>query len=350
MVSEYGYEYDAELDKEVWAYTKDRTVTDKLNGAYCLRSGRDALKAIAREYKPCIVLMPALACDSMISPFRKFGHEIKYYKLKPDYSIDINSLDTEDSPILFLYMDYFGVPSISDFDLFKMKAERNIVFIEDRTHTLPYARRLSFQPDYVIASLRKWLPIPDGGLLWGHISQELKEDLTFSLQRLEAQIMRHSFLINGDVRIKTEFRKIFSSVSELLDNDEPCAMSSYSFELARKTDLELLRDVRMKNAAALMEILKSSPNISLIQDKPGVGDLYVAFNVNNRDEVQRRLSEKGIFNTIIWPLNEKQRLACDVARFTEASMLAAPCDQRYSVEDMMKIGNEIVKVVSNVNR
>lgn len=31
-------------------------------------------------------------------------------------------------------------------------------------------------------------------------------------------------------------------------------------------------------------------------------------------------------------------------------MLAAPCDQRYTVEDMKKIGAEIVRIIEDVNQ
>ena len=88
----------------------------------------------------------------------------------------------------------------------------------------------------------------------------------------------------------------------------------------------------------------------MIQKDTRFSDLYVAFMVPNRDEVQKRLSNMGIFNTIIWPLNEKQKEVFIIACITEENMLAAPCDQRYGVEDMNYIGNEIVRVVSDVNQ
>ena len=80
MIQEYGYEYDAVLQKPIWELTAGRTTKDKLWGAFCLRSGRDALKAIAREYTPRNVFLPALSCDSMIFPFELYGHKIRYYK------------------------------------------------------------------------------------------------------------------------------------------------------------------------------------------------------------------------------------------------------------------------------
>lgn len=349
MVKEYGYEYDAVLNEIKWKETKGKVSNGKILDAICLRSGRDALKAIAREYEPYVVLLPALACDSMVHPFEQYGHVIKYYRLNPDYSIDLNSLEIGSGSALFLYMEYFGKQAIKDIDLENLRKKENIVFIEDRTHNLLWERQSAFQPDYVMASLRKWLPIPDGGLLWGKISKPLNDETTFSTTRLKAQCMRHEFLGCGDETIKTEYRKIFSTVSDIMDRDEPSAMSAYSYALAKDTDWDELKSVRQANAEALISALQVSPYISLIQEKPGFSDLYVAFTVPNRDEIQTRLSKLGIFNTIIWPLTKEQKNICGVAKYTEENMLAAPCDQRYKVEDMRYIGAEIVRVTADVN-
>ena len=350
MVKEYGYEYDAALNRDIWRETEGKVTNQKLLGAHCLRSGRDALKAIAREYRPCVALLPALACDSMVHPFELYGHKIRYYRLNPDYSIDLDSLDIDEEQSLFLYADYFGRKAITDDELEKLRKEKKVVFIEDRTHNLIWMRRYTFQPDYIIASLRKWLPIPDGGLLWGELSKPLGNDLVFSTTRLKAQFMRHEFLACGDEEIKTKYRKIFSTVSELMEQDEPSAMSAYSFAIANETEWNNIQRVRKQNAEILIDIISTSPFITFIQNKVGLSDLYVAFTVSNRDEIQRRLSTKGIFNTVIWPLTEEQKNICGIAKYTEENMLAAPCDQRYSEEDMEYIGIEILRVINDVNK
>lgn len=353
MVREYGYEYDAALDTAVWAKTRGSVTSKKLWDAYCLRSGRDALKAIAREYPPGVVLLPALACNSMVHPFELYGHEIKYYRLNDRYEIDLDNLEgliVREKPILFLYMNYFGNPAIRDETLEGFRARSNIIFIEDRTHDLLSERSSSFRSDYVMASLRKWIPVPDGGLLWGKISKPLGADTSFSTTRLKAQRMRHEFLRCGDESIKVEFRKLFSTVSDIMEDDEPSAMTSYSYELAIKTDWDRIKKSRRDNAETIINALSASPFVAFIQKTVGLSDLYVPFLVPNRDEVQRRLSAQGIFNTIIWPITDKQKQACGIAGFTEEHMLAAPCDQRYTKEDMKYIGAEIVRVIADVNR
>ena len=165
MVKEYGYEYEASLNYDLFRETEYKTTNAKLFDAHCLCSGRDALKAISREFEPCNVMLPALACDSMIIPFRMYGHRITYYELNEDYSIKLDSLEKLicESKSLFLYMDYFGNKAINDSELIRLRKENsNIVFIEDRTHTLLSNSNHVFKPDYVVASLRKWIAIPLG--------------------------------------------------------------------------------------------------------------------------------------------------------------------------------------------
>lgn len=348
MIKEYGYEYDTVLNEELWNKTKGKVTFEKLLESYCLRSGRDTLKTIAREFIPTNVFIPALACDSMVKPFEMYDHKVVYYRLNTDYSIDIKYLENCISDGIFLYMDYFGKKAISDEHLIKLRNSNNLVFVEDRTHNLIWDRQSAFKPDFIMASLRKWINIPDGGLLWCNrelANTKFSEDTEFSETRLKAQCMRNEFFKTGDESIKAEYRKIFSTVSNIIDKDkEPSRMSAYAYEIAASINWNVIKKTRMKNADALIGILKEY-GIKFIQGEIGCSDLYVPFLIDKRDEGQRKLSPKGIFNTIIWPLTDEQKMVCPVAKYTEEHMLAAPCDQRYSVNDMKLIGNEICKVV-----
>lgn len=350
MVREYGYEYDAVLDKELYEKSKGKVTRKRFMGAMCLRSGRDALKVVAREFKPTTVLMPALACNSMILPFEMYGHEVKYYKLNKDYSTNQESLysfiPNEDKTVLFFYMDYFGNKAIEDTELEKLRTSHpRLVFIEDRTHNLLVESRYTFKPDFTVASLRKWIDIPDGGLMW--TDRKLKEkkyseDLSFSEVRLRAQCMRNEFLRFGDKSIKTEYRKIFSTVTDMIDKEKlPGLMSQYAYERACHANLKEVNEARKRNAQVLIYELKG---FTFVQDKTGLGDVYVAVLIENRDEVQRKLASMGIFCTVIWPLNDEQRTACEVARYTEEHMLTIYCDQRHSIEDIKYIASSIRRV------
>lgn len=353
MIKEYGYEYEAVLDEKLWARTKDQAAKKEFWGALCLRSGRDCLKAIAREYEPTVVLMPALACESMILPFEKCGHSICYYKLKEDYTIDLNDLSikipADYKRVIFLYMDYFGILSIKEHELEGLRKNYpNLLFVEDRTHNLIWRKKRKFRPEYTIASLRKWVNVPDGGLLWSEVPLKknlFKKDNTFSEIRLEAQCMRSKYFQTEDENLKKKYRTIFSAVSEILDgNEDIFYMSLYSYEIICQTDWDAIREQRKRNAEQLIHIL-ADKKVKLIQDKVGESDLYVPFMVDHRDQKQTLLSGMGIFNTVIWPLNRRQKEICSVAKYTEEHMLAAPCDQRYTKKDMIFVGTEMAGVL-----
>lgn len=354
MIREFGYEYETIIDNNLMIKDKGKFADSLLFGAHCLRSGRDALKAIAREFRPCKIYLPALVCDTVISPFLMWGYEVVFYGLNSDYSIQLEDLkiNQEEEYVLFFYMDYFGNPSISDINLEKIRnTHTNVIFIEDRTHSLIWNKKTGFIPDYTIVSLRKWIDIPDGGLLWGKTTIPYEIDNTFSEERLKAQCMRYEYLKNGDEKIKKSFREKFYKLYLLLDSDKnPYSMSLYSFHKAYYTDWEELKIKRWRNGETLISVLKQSPYIRLIQNDSSMSGLYVPFLVKNRNVIQERLSALGIFNTIIWPLTKQQKDICNVAKYTEENMLAAPCDQRYEVDDMLYIGEKIIQVVDAVNR
>ncbi|MCQ2385901.1 MAG: hypothetical protein MJ078_04450 [Clostridia bacterium] len=351
-VKEFGYEYDASFDAALWEQTRGKTTAEKLFGALCLRSGRDAIKAVAESVPDADVVMPALSCDSMVVPFTSNGMNVTFYPYCKDYSVDgealFRILEGKRKNVLLLYMDYFGKPSFSD-DLLKFIREKypGILFLEDRTHNLPICPKRTFQPEFTVASLRKWISVPDGGLSWTEKdlhAVRLGESGASAGKRLAAQRLRHDFRQTGKPEYHSEFRKVFSTVTDMIDEDPlPGRMSLYAYELARRTDWQFVKEQRKKNASVLIEALKKA-GIRLVQDVAGESDVYVEILINNRDDVQRKLASEGIFCTVIWPLSPEQRKACPVAEYTEEHMLAIYCDQRYSEEEMDYIAKRVTEL------
>lgn len=355
MVKEYGYEYDAVLDAELDEKTAGQCVSHLDHGAILLRSGRDALKAVAREYGKYIAFLPALACDSMVVPFHLYDNRVAYYTLKNDYSTDFDDLlemlSEETGTVLLLYMNYFGNLSMTDAQLeFVKEHYPNVVFIEDRTHDLIYKRQNRFHPDYTVASLRKWMNIPDGGLLWTDTpltNTVFSDDTGFSETRRKAQCMRAEFFKSGDESVKTEYRRIFSTVTDQIDVCPlPGRMTEYAYRMASATDWDEIRDKRERNAIIVTEQLSDCDKVKFIQKDTHKSNLYVPILIDKRNLIQRNLASKGIFTTLIWPLNDKQKERCEIADYTERCMLGIPCDQRYSAEDMYFIVQEIIKTIN----
>lgn len=353
-VKEIGYEYEAPLNRELWQKYQGLSTSSLFHNAICLRSGRDALKAVAREYEPTIALLPSLSCDSMVLPFRLFNHTVVFYKLKEDFSIDevdlLNKLSTLKSHknVLFLYMDYFGNQAMSSRQLELLKEDfSNLIFINDITQAFFANKKDNFVPHYVVASLRKWFAVPDGGLLWNNIpltNKSFVNDNSFSDKRLSAQNMRYDFLENGDLSLKDNFRKIFSTVSDIIDeNQEVAKMSEYSYQLALKENLNSVNEKRNRNARVLIKELDG--DVRFIQTDADKCNLYVGVLIENRNHVQEELAKEGIFSTIIWPLSDEQKKNDDFAKYVEEHMLAIYCDQRYNEDDMKYVTSELKRVI-----
>ena len=239
MIREYGYEYNSLLRKDIFSITQWKNTNKTLWGAYCLRSGRDALKFIAKTHAGATVYLPALCCDSMITPFEKYGCRVVFYRLNDSLTVHFPSLlkglQSNNGVKLLLFCDYFGISMIEPDQLVQLKSCcNNLILINDITHHLLSANAIESCFDYTIASLRKWLGIPDGGLLWSNRelkSIELFEEHGFAELRLQAQCMRTEYFLTEDENLKASYRQIFSTVSSLLDDDLlPRKMTKPPFE------------------------------------------------------------------------------------------------------------------------
>ena len=134
-------------------------------------SGREALSLLLENWQPehKVVLLPEYLCHTEIEPFKKKGYKIVYYRINIDLTPVVASVDSvvSENPGACLYaQSYFGKDTLQSLreSFRKFRREYGVSIIEDRTQIW-----LSDTPidsaDFYVTSLRKWLEIPDGGLL-----------------------------------------------------------------------------------------------------------------------------------------------------------------------------------------
>ena len=223
--------------------------------------------------KKAIALLPALSCESMIVPFTINGLDVRFYSLLPELTVDYENLkrilrDLNKSEVIVLYMNYFGIPQLSEKQLTLLRLiYNNVTFIEDRTHSLFCSSKHSFEPDYIVASIRKWISMPDGGLLWHrNIEENFNEPNSnrteYTEKKILAQWLKSQYHKYGNERIKAEYRAIFSTVSALIDNDpNPAGMSITSQLIMRTIDYQSVIARRRENIETLMLILWNNPAV-----------------------------------------------------------------------------------------
>lgn len=316
-------------------------------------SGRGALSLLLDHVKPRVksVLLPSYICDSVILPFEQAGYELTYYDvdkyLKP---INIDMIKNSNVGI-FLHMGYFGFSTneiISDLIL-SLKSE-SVITIEDVTHTLFSQRNKPIESDFIIGSIRKWFGIPSGGFL--------ASDKTINFELIDANVdfinirrlslnQKFEYMRSGNESIKSTYLSGFNRAEHILDEDvKPYKIDHESEVIIKNLDDKELKCYRQRNYKFLLKHLRDVGGIEVLFSDiendvtPMFFPIYVK---SNRDELRSRLIEKEIYCPVHWPIPKQVNGHLNITtKIIYDSILSIPCDQRYQIEDMRRIINEIV--------
>jgi dTDP-4-amino-4,6-dideoxygalactose transaminase len=115
------------------------------------------------------VLLPAYHCPAMVEPVTQCGATPIYYRIRGDTHVDLDDVGAKCGPRTraLVAVHYFGFPQ--DFGVLrKFCDERRLLLIEDCAHTFfgsVNGESIGSQGDYAIASVMKFFPIFDGGVL-----------------------------------------------------------------------------------------------------------------------------------------------------------------------------------------
>ena len=315
------------------------------------RSGRDALKQVARLHRGATVLLPALCCESMILPFTLHGCPVAFYKLKPDLTGDEADVLSKAAPgTVLLYMPYFEIqPFTTDF-LSRLR-QSGVILLEDRTQDIIVGRPAAFLPDYTVASIRKWAALPEGGILKTAAAlPRVAADSRFGALRRQAMEEKGTYLENGDAELKQDFLEKFHEAEALLDESgQPVSMSMENRAYMENIDFALVLSARRRNAAVLeraLEALTAAGTIRPLCKSETTAGLYYPILLENRDAVQQALARRNIYCPVIWPIPAQARGICENSEATAAHILALPCDQRYTEQDMAYIAETLKAIVT----
>lgn len=317
------------------------------------RSGRDAMKALARTAGRRRVLLPALCCESMLVPFARNDYELVFYRLQEDLRGDerdvLNRLRDGD---IFLYLSYFGIRPFSDTFLENLRTSgRDLLLVEDRTQDLIAPRpACGFQPDAMVASLRKWAALPEGGVLQTALAPcPAGEDSAFGDLCRKAQGEKDRYLADWVSARKQAFLAQFHEAETLLDEGgEPVAMSAEYRGTAANLDFGAIYAARRRNLLHLkarLEPLSAAGRLRFLSDSPADSTLYLPILLEDRDRVQRAMAEEKIYCPVIWPQPAETAGVCPVSCAVTKHMLALPVDQRYREAEMDFFADTLEKIL-----
>ena len=349
-VVEYGSEYNFKSNQP---YLNENERQELPEGICYYRSGRDALKAIAISLRDRYdtILMPALCCESMVSPFLANGYRAEFYKLDTDYTPEEQDVAKKlnDRTILCV-MSYFGADLYANGKLERLKrCFPKSFFVEDRTQDFLLEKETASCIDATVVSVRKWFALPDGGMLIGKKFTQMGQiDSTFCKLREDALKRKDEYLESGQETSKVQYRKELAEATERLDKEAvPAAMSEKSRQILYRMRLDSMFEDRKKNLFALQQALQPLEQDGKIEFLPfdtSRSTLYFPILCERRDFIQAELAKRNIYCPVIWPLPNGAKDVCTRSERTAKRILCLPCDHRYLPEEMEQIAKEIISV------
>jgi hypothetical protein len=311
-----------------------------------LSSGRDALRlALAngmRERGWRRLWVPEYFCQTVTAALVRPGLELHPFRDNPLLSTpewpDARAGDA------ILVMNYFGLRAPVAFP-----RRDGVEVIEDHSHdpTSRWARRSA--ADFCVASLRKTVPVSDGGALWSPRGHAIPAAPPVSAQRrraaawqLSAMILKAMYLEGLGVE-KATYRELALRGEEWLGAAATCGISEVARAVLGSYPIGRWRRARGANFRVLRRRLAQVPWAEVLAPA-GRGCvpsscIVIADSETRRERVYHRLISARIYPAILWPLDETILEVGPEARDLSRRMLSIHCDGRYGPEDMRRVGD-----------
>lgn len=315
------------------------------------KSGRNAIKALARIIKGdgTKILLPAYTCETVILPFIDEGFEIGYYGINIDMSVNVESLlnITKDfQPNAVLFHSYFGFDTLSaNKNIIEKLHDCGIVIIEDITQSV-FSDHYIECADYYVSSLRKFLAIPDGGVLFSKKTFDImgicspnKELVRIAIEVFDQKA--EYFSVSQDEALKAKFRDGYIRLNKMIaDNNHLTYINPESLQIFESCDVEYIRKKRQNNFKRLRAIIREIDSLSpvIFDMDDNVSPLYLPIYVkHDRKTLQKYLADNKVYCPVIWPKPGQVVCDCKEINYMYTHMLCIPIDQRYGEDDLLKI-------------
>jgi hypothetical protein len=288
------------------------------------------------------IFVPEYYCMDVVHSISKTGINVVTYKDNPtivdDQKLILNKL-FEDGDVL-LRMNFFGLRSHRSND------KINIPVIEDHSHGLFSNWALLSNADWCFASIRKSLPVADGGILWSpkNNSIPIKENVLtnehkqLAETRYAAMRMKLEYLSNNDEELKDRYLKLFSDTEELFADNSNSVISPDTLILLNKIPSSI-DDSKKRNFEYFLVNLDQDYYSILIPDfnETVFSLVLILENESIRDDLKIYLIKNNIYPAVLWELDES--ITSQETILVSTTHLSVHIDFRYSLVDIGYICN-----------
>jgi hypothetical protein len=314
-------------------------------------SGRSAIRFLCRKVEIKSVLLPDFLCDSMLQPFIEENFKIAFYEVDDNLEPVIESIKFNEPPGVFIHMDYFGKKCTENLlNTIVTLKNKGTIIIEDITHSIFSKKRQRIESDYYICSIRKWLGIPDGGILLSNQEMDFNEksnNLELIENYVEASKIKKDKLFRETS--SDSYLDFFKKAEKALDRSvETYRMSILSENILHTFNFEKMIKTRHENSKYLAKKISELGLKTLDFNFDSTIPIFVPVfftNAQKRDFYKSHLINSKIYTPIHWP---KPNFA-GIKNNMYDIVLSIPCDHRYSINDMERIILELRKIMVIMN-
>jgi hypothetical protein len=296
-------------------------------------SGRQALLALLesgkREHGWRALHIPDYYCPEVVSDAAGVL-PVSRYDVGPMSTSA--SIQAEDQAVV-VAVSYFGAPPVIP----QTPPGVRTTLVIDASHD-PRAPWLSRVPaDYVFVSLRKTMPLPDGGALWAPTSKALPpcapltdtHRVTTS-HALSAMCLKAAYLAGAPIE-KDRYLELYAACETSLCGASISGISEYSRQALRALALDDMWRRRAENGRVFAMELGSLPGVT-VQAFP-FGIVLECESHSQREALRRSLIEHRVYPAVLWTLPPSSP-----PHHYDFSlrMLFLHCDSRWNSDDMLR--------------
>lgn len=275
------------------------------------------------------VWIPLYYCeDVLVSLQHKYNDRVVFYEDSPLVKDDSFFIELFEPGDVVIRVNYFGIRYSSYWH------KKGVYQIYDLTHALHEFKSLP-KDAMAFASLRKTLPIPDGGISNQRFYLGVSSDHeTICWKRAFAMSLKATYLKGGNLD-KVYWRNLFLETEKCVGN--ACAdLSEVSKNILSRVDL---KEVLLKKRANLNYLIGQLSKNSIYGDVTKYTNAFsLVLNFDNnreRESVRLELIKRNIYPAVYWPFSEsfKKQQSSQTLTFSETS-LSLPADFRYGEKEL----------------
>lgn len=305
--------------REIGGYIELDTYTGEMlhENSIKLNCGRNALAYLLRAKQIKTIWMPKFMCDSCDYVLSSYEVKIHYYSIGLDFKPHVEQRGDE-----WLYVvNFYGQLS----NEYLASLGKNVIVDNAQAYFQSPISGID-----TLYTCRKFFGVPDGAILY--------TDKQIEVSERDESFERMHFLLGRYERSAQEFYQEYVDNNHFFQEEPIKRMSKLTENLLHGLDYNVIKKKRTENFAYLHERLADSNRLKLMVPD---GAFMYPYYVENGFDLRKKLQAKKIFIPTLWPAVfnrcNQNELEYQMAR----NILPIPVDQRYGIEDMDYIINNL---------